>query len=398
MLRSLHGRRGSENSNTVGGITDTTEIPDIRLPPDLRPSDGRFGSGPSKIRQDAVDALAAAAPTYLGTSHRQAPVRSMVRRLRTGLAQLFALPDGYEVVLGNGGAALFWDIASFWLIERRSQHLVFGQFSSSFAKAVAAAPHLDDPDVVESPFGTHPDPRPSADVDLYALTHNETSTGVAMEIRRPGGAADDALVAVDATSAAGGLAVDPTQFDAYYFAPQKCFASDGGLWIALLSPTALERVERLKAAGRWSPTSLSLPVAVDQSRLDQTYNTPALATLFLFVDQLEWILGCGGLDWAAGRSAAATGTVYRWAEASDYARPFVTDPTQRSNVVATIDLDDAVDAKAVTRALRANGVVDIDSYRGLKRNQLRIACYPAVDPDDVAILTQAVDYVVAELS
>jgi phosphoserine aminotransferase len=377
-------------------ITDTTQVPDIRLPPELHPSDGRFGSGPSKIRQDAVDALAATAPTYLGTSHRQAPVKSMVRRLRTGLAQLFALPEGYEVVLGNGGAAFFWDIASFWLIERRSQHLVFGQFSSTFAKVVAAAPHLEDPDVVESDFGTHPQPRPSDGIDLYALTQNETSTGVAMDVRRPEGA--DGLVAVDATSAAGGLSVDPTQFDAYYFAPQKCFASDGGLWIALLSPAALDRVDRLQADGRWSPRALSLPVAIEQSRLDQTYNTPALATLFLFVDQLEWILGCGGLDWAAARCAAATGTVYRWAEASDYARPFVTDPAQRSNVVATVDIDDRVDAKAITRALRANGIVDIDSYRGLKRNQLRIACYPAVDPDDVATLTQAVDYVVAQLT
>ena len=376
--------------------SSNTQVPDIRLPPELRPSDGRFGSGPSKIRQEAVDALAGATSTYLGTSHRQEPVRSMVRRLRTGLAQLFALPEGYEVVLGNGGAAFFWDIASFWLIEQRSQHLVFGQFSSSFAKAVAAAPFLDDPDVIESPYGTHPDPRPVEGIDLYALTQNETSTGVAMDVHRPDGA--EGLVAVDATSAAGGLPVDPSQFDAYYFAPQKCFASDGGLWIALLSPAALDRVERLNADGRWSPKSLSLPVAIEQSRLDQTYNTPGLATLFLFVQQLEWMLGCGGLDWAAGRSAASTGTVYRWAQASDYARPFVSDPAKRSNVVATIDIDDAIDAKAITRALRANGIVDIDSYRGLKRNQLRIACYPAVDPDDAAILTQAVDYVVTELA
>jgi len=371
---------------------------DIRLPPELRPSDGRFGSGPSKIRQEAVDALAAAAPSYLGTSHRQEPVRAMVRRLRAGLAELFRLPDGYEVVLGNGGAAFFWDVATFWLIERRSQHLVFGQFSSSFAKTVALAPHLDAPDVIESPYGTHPDPKAAPGVDLYALTHNETSTGVAMDVGRPAGADPDALVAVDATSAAGGLAVDPSQFDAYYFAPQKCFASDGGLWIALLSPAALERVDRLAAGGRWSPPSLSLPVAIQQSRLDQTYNTPALATLFLFVHQLEWILGCGGLDWATGRCAASTGTVYRWAEESDYARPFVTDPAQRSAVVATVDLDDAVDAKAVTGVLRANGIVDVDSYRGLKRNQLRIACYPAVEPDDVVILTRAIDHVVAALS
>jgi phosphoserine aminotransferase len=351
------------------------------------------------VRQEAVEALAAAATAYLGTSHRQEPVRSMVRRVRSGLTQLFGLPDGYEVVLANGGAAYFWDVATFWLIERRSQHLVFGQFSSTFAKTVAAAPHLDDPQVIESPFGTHPEPLPSSDIDLYALTHNETSTGVAMAVRRPdgagAGAGSGALVAVDATSAAGGLPVDPSQFDAYYFAPQKCFASDGGLWVALLSPAAMERVERLAASGRWSPPSLSLPIAREQSKLDQTYNTPALATLFLFVHQLEWILGCGGLDWAAGRCAASAATVYRWAEGADYARPFVTEPKQRSNVVATVDLDDAVDAKVVARVLRANGIVDVESYRGLRRNQLRIACYPAIEPDDVAVLTQAVDYVVA---
>ncbi|MDQ4098238.1 MAG: aminotransferase class V-fold PLP-dependent enzyme, partial [Actinomycetota bacterium] len=272
---------------------------------------------------------------------------------------------------------------------------VFGQFSSTFAKTVAAAPHLDDPQVIESPFGTHPEPLPADGIDLYALTHNETSTGVAMEIRRPAGADDGALVAVDATSAAGGLPVDPGEFDAYYFAPQKCFSSDGGLWVALLSPAALERVERLAASGRWSPPSLSLPIAREQSKLDQTYNTPALATLFLFVHQLEWILGCGGLDWAVGRCAASAATVYRWAEASDFARPFVADPKERSNVVVTVDLDEAVDAKVVARVLRANGIVDVESYRGLRRNQLRIACYPAVEPDDVAVLTRAVDYVVA---
>jgi phosphoserine aminotransferase len=375
-----------------------TPTPDIRIPPELLPVDGRFGSGPSKVRQESVDALAAAAPRYLGTSHRQAGVRSVVHRLRAGLAELFALPDGYEVVLGNGGAAYFWDVATFWLIERRSQHLVFGQFSSTFSKLVAAAPYLEAPEVVEAPFGARPDPRPSPDVDLYALTQNETSTGVAMDVGRPVGAAAHALVAVDATSAAGGMDVDPTQFDAYYFSPQKCFASDGGLWVAVLSPAAIERMEKLAADGRWSPGALSLPTALEQSRLDQTYNTPALATLFLFVDQLEWMLVNGGLAWAARRSAESSGIVYRWAEASDYARPFVTDVAARSPVVATVDLDDAVDAKQVTAVLRANGILDVDSYRGLRRNQLRVACYPAVEPSDVETLTQAVDYAVARLS
>ena len=349
------------------------------------------------MRPEAVAALLAAAPTYLGTSHRQEPVRAVVRRLREGLAELFSLPDGYEVVLGNGGAAYFWDVATFWLIERRSQHLVFGQFSSTFAKIAAAAPHLDEPEVLKSEYGTHPDARVSDGVDAYAITHNETSTGVAMDVRRPDGP-ESALVAVDATSAAGGIVVDPAEFDAYYFAPQKCFASDGGVWIALLSPAAVDRTERLAAAGRWSPAALNLPAAIEQSRLNQTYNTPALATLFLFADQLDWILGQGGLKWAADRSATSTSTIYEWAERSDYATPFVADPADRSPVVATVDLDDTVDAGAVSKVLRANGIVDTDSYRGLKRNQLRIACYPAVAPEDVGALVRAVDWVVERLS
>ncbi len=371
---------------------------DIRLPPELCPSDGRFGSGPSKVRHESVAALAAAAPTYLGTSHRQEGVKSVVRRLRSGLAELFSLPDGYEVALGNGGAACFWDIATFWLIERRSLHLVFGQFSSTFAKVAAATPHLEDPEVVESDVGTHPELKAVEGIDLYALIHNETSTGVAMAPERPDGADDGALVAVDATSAAGGMRFDPAAVDAYYFAPQKCFASDGGLWVALLSPGALERMERLATAGRWSPAFLSLPAAVEQSRLDQTYNTPALATLFLFADQLDWLLGNGGLEWAAGRCEHSSSIVYEWAEKAEYARPFVAEPSQRSPVVATVDLDETVDAKAVTTALRANGIVDIESYRGLKRNQLRVAVYPAVDPEDVSLLVQAVDYVVDALT
>ncbi len=373
-------------------------LPDIRLPPDLLPRDGRFGSGPSKVRQEAVDSLAAEARTYLGTSHRAATVRSKVAAVRTGLAELFALPDGYEVALGNGGAALFWDMATFGLIERRSQHLSFGQFSASFAATAKAAPHLEDPEVIESALGTHPEPRPSADVDAYALTHNETSTGVAMPVRRPAGTSPaDALVLVDATSAAGGMRVDPAEFDVYYFAPQKCFASDGGLWLALLSPAAVERAEKIQASGRWAPASLSLPMALESSRLDQTYNTPALATLFLLAGQIEWMLAGGGLDWAAGRSEASAAVLYGWAEASAYATPFVADPAQRSPVVGTIDLDPAVDAGVVSKVLRANGIVDTESYRRLGRNQLRIAMYPAVDTADIEVLTEAIDHVVAAL-
>ena len=374
-------------------------LPDIRLPADLRPSDGRFGSGPSKVRQAAVAALAAAAPTYLGTSHRATTVKSMVGRLRGGLAELFRLPDGYEVALGNGGAALFWDMATFGLIERRSQHLTFGQFSASFAAAAKAAPHLDDPEVVESSPGTHPALTATDGVDAYALTHNETSTGVAMPVARPEGvSADEALVLVDATSAAGGMLVDPAAFDAYYFAPQKCFAADGGLWLALLSPAAIERVERTKASGRWTPALLDLGLALESSRLDQTYNTPGLATIFLMVEQVEWMLAGGGLAWAASRSEASSEVLYGWADASDYATPFVTDPAQRSPVVGTVDLDASVDANVVAGVLRANGIVDTESYRRLGRNQLRVAMYPAVEASDVAILTRAIDHVVRALT
>jgi phosphoserine aminotransferase len=374
-----------------------TSPPEITLPADLRPADGRFGCGPSKVRDEGVAALLAVAPTYLGTSHRQAPVRSVVGRLRSGMKDLFALPDGYEVVMGNGGAACFWDVALFSLIERRSQHLVFGNFSESFATMAAAAPHLDAPDVIESPVGTHPEAKPNPDVDAYALTHNETSTGAAMEILRPV-PAGEGLVLVDATSAAGGMRVDPTQFDAYYFSPQKGFGADGGLWIALCSPDALARVDKIKATGRWIPASLSLGTAVANARLDQTYNTPGLATLFLMNDQLEWILGQGGLEWAASRCETSANILYAWAEKSDYATPFVADPADRSPVVGTVDLDESIDAKAVTKILRANGIVDTEPYRRLGRNQLRIAMFPAVDPADIEVLTGAIDYVVSALS
>jgi phosphoserine aminotransferase len=372
---------------------------DIRIPADLLPADGRFGCGPSKIRPEAVEALAAVAGTWLGTSHRQAPVKDVVGSIRRGLTGLLGLPDGYEVVLGNGGSTVFWDIATFGLIESRSQHLVFGEFSSKFAAAAAAAPHLGSPEVVEAPVGSHPVPRVDDAIDTYALTHNETSTGVAMELRRPEGTTgDDALVVVDATSAAGGIRFDADQVDVYYFAPQKNLAADGGLWIAACSPAAIARIDAISASGRWIPTSLDLVTALDNSRKDQTYNTPALATLFLLDQQLRWLNGNGGLDFAAGRSEASAAHLYGWAGASSYATPFVDDPAMRSPVVGTIDLDDAVDANAVNEVLRANGIVDTDAYRKLGRNQLRVGMFPAVEPDDVAALTACIDHVVERLA
>ncbi len=376
----------------------TDDVPAISIPTSLLPADGRFGCGPSKIRPEAVNALASVSTTYLGTSHRQAGVRFTVAQLRNGLAELLGLPDGYEVVLGNGGTTSFWDAATFGLIDRTSQHLSFGEFSSKFAAAAAAAPHLDRAQVIESPAGTHPEAVATDGIDTYALTHNETSTGVAMGLARPDGADPAALVLVDATSAAGGLRFDPTQVDAYYFAPQKCLASDGGLWLAALSPAACERVQRLARSDRWVPASLDLGIALENSRKDQTYNTPALATVFLAVQQVEWINRNGGLEWAASRSDRSASIIYSWAESSAYSTPFVADPADRSHVVATIDLDDRVDALVVSKVLRANGVVDTESYRKLGRNQLRIALFPAIDPADVEALTHCIDHVVAELS
>jgi len=372
-------------------------VTNIVLPAQLKPADGRFGSGPSKVRPEQVAALAASGPVYLGTSHRQAPVRSLVQRIQEGLAELFRLPGGYQVVLGNGGATTFWDVAAFGLVTERSLHLSFGEFSSKFAKVTAAAPWLRDPVIIESPPGTHPQPRAEAGVDSYALTHNETSTGVAMPVRRVPGADDGALVLVDATSGAGGLAVDVSETDVYYFAPQKCFGSDGGLWIALMSPAALERAAAIAASGRYLPQSLSLPVAISNSARFQTYNTPAVATLLLMADQVEWMLAAGGLDWAAGRTADSSSRLYTWAEKVPYATPFVADPAQRSPVVGTIDFISPVDAAAVAAVLRANGIVDTEPYRKLGRNQLRIAMFPAIEPADVEALTACIDYVVERL-
>lgn len=369
---------------------------EIIIPSELLPGDGRFGSGPSKVRPQAVEELAKVAKTYLGTSHRQATVRDMVGRLRSGLSDLFKLPEGYEVILGNGGATYFWDVATFALIENKSQHLSFGEFSSKFAAASKAAPFLDDPEIIVSEPGTRPNCKVNPEVDLYALTHNETSTGVSMEIRRPEGA--DGIVAVDATSAAGGLRVDPSQFDAYYFAPQKVFASDGGLWVALMSPAALERVSNIAQSGRWIPASLDLTICVENSRLNQTYNTPALATIFLFVQQLEWMLENGGLEFAASRCDASSRFLYEWAEKTSYTTPYVADPENRSHVVGTIDISEDIDAALVSKVLRKNGIVDTEPYRKLGRNQLRVAMFPAVEPSDVEALTKCVDYVVEKLA
>jgi phosphoserine aminotransferase len=369
----------------------------ITIPTDLLPADGRFGCGPSKIRPEAVAALAEAGSDYLGTSHRQDTVKYMVSRLRNGLAEMFALPDGYEIMLGNGGSTVFWDIATFGLIDRRSQHLTFGEFSSKFAQAAAAAPFLDDPVIIKSEVGTHPLPIVDDAIDTYAFTHNETSTGVSMPLVRPAGSEGKAIVLVDATSAAGGLRFDASQTDVYYFAPQKCLASDGGLWLAAVSPTAVERIERIGASGRWIPESLSLTTALDNSRKDQTYNTPALATVFLAVQQVEWVNDNGGLHFAASRCDRSAEIMYSWAEASSYASPFVANADERSHVVATIDFDDSVSADEVNKVLRANGIVDTDSYRKLGRNQIRVAMFPAIDPEDVEALTKCVDYVVENI-
>jgi phosphoserine aminotransferase len=369
---------------------------DIVIPSNLKPVDGRFGCGPSRIRPEALAALSASGNSILGTSHRQKPVKNVVKRVREGLTTLFNLPEGYEVVLGNGGSTAFWDIATFGLIEERSQHLVFGEFSSKFAAAAKEAPFLGEPTVIKSEPGSHPVSVVEAGIDVYALTHNETSTGVAMPIIRPAGT-DGALVLVDATSAAGGLMVDAKEFDTYYFAPQKSFASDGGLWIAIMSPAAIARAEKIKASGRWVPAFFDLGIAIENSRLDQTYNTPALVTLMLLAEQIEWMNSNGGLAFAAGRSTASSDILYSWAEKTSYTTPFVTDPAMRSKVVGTINFDDAIDATQICAALRANGIVDTEPYRKLGKNQLRIGMFPAVDPSDVDALTRCIDHVVAAL-
>ena len=374
-------------------MTDTITIPDS-----LKPADGRFGAGPSKVRVESLQRLAETGSSLMGTSHRQAPVKNLVGRVREGISSLFSLPEGYEVVLGNGGATAFWDIATFGLIRERSQHLSFGEFSSKFAKAAQQAPFVGDPTVITSETGTRPLPRAETGVDVYAWAHNETSTGVMAPVKRVEGADAGALVLVDATSGAGGLPVDINEVDAYYFAPQKNFASDGGLWIAVMSPAALDRAAEIAASDRWVPAFCDLPTAIDNSTKDQTYNTPSVATLFLLAEQLDWLNGQGGLDFAVARTTDSSSRLYTWAEKTSYTSPYVQDPDERSLVIGTIDFDDSVDAAAVAKTLRANGIVDVEPYRKLGRNQLRVAMFPAIDPADVEALTVCIDHVVEKLA
>jgi phosphoserine aminotransferase len=368
---------------------------DITIPADLLPRDGRFGCGPSKVRAEQLSHLTEAGASILGTSHRQAPVKQLVGRVRAGLSELFAAPDGYEIVLGDGGSTAFWDAASFGLIEKRAENLSFGEFGSKFA-AAAGAPWLEQPHVITAPGGSRSEVEVLEGVDVYAWPHNETSTGVMAPVKRVAGD-DGALTVIDATSAAGGAMFDPAEADVYYFAPQKNFASDGGLWFALMSPAAIERVERIAASGRYIPEFLSLANAVDNSRLNQTLNTPALATLLLMESQIDWILGNGGLTWADARTRASSGALYDWASSSEYATPFVVDPEHRSQVVATIDFADSIDAAAIAKALRANGIVDTEPYRKLGRNQLRVATFTAIEPDDVRQLIRSIEFVVDAL-
>ncbi|RFZ68004.1 Phosphoserine aminotransferase [Mycobacterium marinum] len=368
----------------------------LDIPANLKPSDGRFGCGPSKVRPAQLQALTSTAAELFGTSHRQAPIKNLVGQVRSGLTDLFSLPDGYEVILGNGGATAFWDAAAFGLIDKRSLHLTYGEFSSKFASAVAKNPFIGDPIIIKADPGSAPEPQADPSVDVIAWAHNETSTGVAVPVHRPAGSGE-ALVVIDATSGAGGLPVDITEVDAYYFAPQKNFASDGGLWLAIMSPAALARVEAIAASGRWVPDFLSLPIAIENSLKNQTYNTPAIATLVLLAEQLDWLLGNGGLDWAVKRTADSSQRLYSWAQERPYTTPFVSDPALRSQVVGTIDFVDDVDAAAVAKTLRANGIVDTEPYRKLGRNQLRVAMFPAVEPDDISALTQCIDWVVERL-
>ena len=374
----------------------TTDPTTLRIPAELLPADGRFGSGPSKVRPEHLARLASEGAALMGTSHRQKPVKSLVGRVRTGLRELFSLPEGYEVVLGNGGTTAFWDAACFGLIRERSQHFTYGEFSAKFAKCAAGAPFLADPVVVSADPGSAPSISYAEGCDLVGWAHNETSTGVAVPVARPAGS-QGALVAVDATSGAGGLPVRAEDFDVYYFAPQKSFASDGGLWIALMSPAALERVAEIGASQRWVPEFLSLTTALDNSTKEQTYNTPAIATLFLLGETLDWMNGNGGLPWTVARTKDSSDRLYSWAEATSYTTPFVADPAHRSQVVGTIDFTDSVDAEALAKALRANGIVDIEPYRKLGKNQIRVAMFPSIEPDDVTALTRCVEWLVERL-
>jgi phosphoserine aminotransferase len=376
-------------------MTTSTEL---EIPPALLPADGRFGCGPSKLRADQLARIAGEDYAHvLGTSHRQKPVKALVGRVRSGLAELLGAPEGYEVALGNGGTTAFWDAAALGLVRERSLHLVYGEFSRKFATVCENAPFLGDPLLLQADPGDAPAPAALPGADVIGWAHNETSTGVMVPVRRPAGAGD-ALIAIDATSAAGGLPLDAAQADAYYFAPQKNLGSDGGLWLALLSPAAIERIDEIAASDRWIPEFLSLHVALANSRLDQTLNTPALVTLALLAEQLDWMLAHGGLDWCVARTTASSDHLYGWAERCAYASPFVADPAKRSLVVGTIDIDDEIDAKLIAATLRSNGVVDVEPYRKLGRNQLRVAMFPSIEPSDVEALTACVDYVVEQIS
>lgn len=375
-------------------MSDT--IPNITIPANLLPADGRFGSGPSKVRTQAVDALAATGMSFMGTSHRKDPVKDIVLRMQDGMRQLFSLPTDWDVIIGNGGATILWDSLTFGFIDQKSQHLSFGEFGSKFTKAAQQAPHLSDPMVIESDVGSHPELVADDSVDTYCFTHNETSTGVAMDVARPAGASG--LMCVDATSAAGGMRWAPDQADLYYFSPQKCFASDGGLFIALASPAASARIESIADSGRWIPAGLDLKTALDNSRKKQTYNTPALATIFMTMHMVEWMNENGGLEFAASRSDESSSHIYDWADAHELATPFVSDLSMRSSVVATIDFNDTVHAETVAAVLSANGIVGTDSYRKLGRNQLRLAAFPAIDPSDIRALTNCIDHVIGELA
>jgi len=372
-------------------------FPEIVIPADLLPLDGRFGAGPSKVRPEQIQALVEKSVSVMGTSHRQKPVKNEVAALRAGLAEMFSLPAGYEVVIGNGGTTAFWEVATFGLIRDRAQFLTFGEFGSKFASSAKAAPFLGEQSVNGGDAGDAPDFVAQPGIDAYCTPHNETSTGVAIPPVRPAGADKDALVLIDATSGAGGLPVDLSQVDVYYFSPQKCFASDGGLFVAIMSPAAIARAEEIKASGRYIPVFLDLMTAIENSRLDQTYNTPALATILMMNEQLKWFNANGGLDWCVARTKESSDAIYEWAMASDYATPFVADPAKRSQVVATVDFDESIDAEVVAKVLRANGVVDTEPYRKLGRNQLRISVFPAVEPSDVRQLLKCIDFVIAQL-
>lgn len=374
-----------------------TEANEIKIPADLLPLDGRFGAGPSKVRTEQISALSQVSQSFLGTSHRQKTVKSQVARLRSGVAKLFNLPEGYEVVIGNGGSTAFWEVATFGLIRDRAQFLTFGEFGSKFASSAKSAPFLGEQSILKGEPGDAPTFQPAAGIDAYCSPHNETSTGVAVTPARPAGADDDALVIIDATSGAGGLAVDLAEVDVYYFSPQKCFGSDGGLFIALMSPRAIARAEEIKASSRYIPAFLDLMTAIENSRLDQTYNTPALATIFMMAEQVDWFNSNGGLSWCISRTTESSDAIYDWALASEIATPYVTDPAKRSKVVATIDFNDDIDATLIAKALRANGIVDVEPYRKLGRNQLRISVFPAVDPSDVRQLLKSIDFVVSGL-